>query len=662
MFENSKRERPKFPKRAIVTFGMPYGNKEIHFGHLFGMILSADFFARFLRNRIGSENVILQSGTDCYGSTMTMAFDKAKENGANYETVEDLVKDMHGKTLKVLEQAQMQVDFFGASAFGDAKEEHIKVSQEFFNSMYNTGLLKKMGTEQFYDEKLGCFLNGRQVVGKCPYEGCKSEKAYADECDMCHQYLPKDLIDPVSVLSGEKPILKSILNWYFDITKYNDLLLEIVNKQEKDRRNRKFVTREIREFLKKPEVYIKNEYKEKWEEIQNLVPNYILLDDGAKKSSFTIQFNCLEDREKACNIMNEKGIKFRNGKTLVPFRITGNIEWGVPVPNVDGMENRTFYVWPESLWAPISFTRTYLKNATNVSSYDWKDWWCSKDSEIFQVFAEDNMYFYGPPEQAMFLSTQGKNPTIDTKDGQLSIPHMIVNKHSLYMGLKASSSGKYRAPLAKELFEHYTVEQLRMHFLGLGFGETNANVELKAFNPDAKKDEIDPALKEGNILINVYNRVIRKLSYFVNENFEGVIPLGDASTQVKEICEKEILNHEDKVYCYKFHVALNMLDAFIRNINKFFERESKMAKDGGDEQKIKQVVIDTIYMIRVANTLLNPFIPQGSQKVADYFHFNTKWTDWNYIFDDINVFIDKNTKIELLEDENPFFKKHPSQI
>ena len=68
-YKNKKyQERPEFPKRAVITGGMPYGNKSLHFGHIGGVFVFADVFARFLRDRIGKENVIFVSGTDCYGS------------------------------------------------------------------------------------------------------------------------------------------------------------------------------------------------------------------------------------------------------------------------------------------------------------------------------------------------------------------------------------------------------------------------------------------------------------------------------------------------------------------------------------------------------------------------------------------------------------------
>ena len=68
--------RPTFPKRAVLTGGMPYGNKNLHFGHIGGVFVPADFFARFLRDRIGAENVIFVSGTDCYGSPIMEGYRK----------------------------------------------------------------------------------------------------------------------------------------------------------------------------------------------------------------------------------------------------------------------------------------------------------------------------------------------------------------------------------------------------------------------------------------------------------------------------------------------------------------------------------------------------------------------------------------------------------
>ena len=94
--EKFVRPRPEFPKRAVITSGMPYGNKELHFAHFGGYMVHADTFARFLRDRIGEENVVFVSGTDCYGSPAVEAFRKLKAEGKiNFDTIEEFVKHNH---------------------------------------------------------------------------------------------------------------------------------------------------------------------------------------------------------------------------------------------------------------------------------------------------------------------------------------------------------------------------------------------------------------------------------------------------------------------------------------------------------------------------------------------------------------------------------------
>ena len=80
-------DRPVWPRRAVVTGGMPYGNKGLHFGHVGGVFVPADFYARFLRDRLGRENVIFVSGTDCYGSPIMESYRKLREGG--YEGTEE---------------------------------------------------------------------------------------------------------------------------------------------------------------------------------------------------------------------------------------------------------------------------------------------------------------------------------------------------------------------------------------------------------------------------------------------------------------------------------------------------------------------------------------------------------------------------------------------
>ena len=335
-------ERPTFPKRAIITAGMPYGNKNLHFGHVGGMFIHADIFARFLRDRIGKENVIFLSGTDCYGSPIMESYRKLQEAGYD-GTLEDYVRANYEKQKKTLENYGVALDFFGASALGEAGDIHKEVSGKVFRKLYENGYMKKMSVPQFYDEEKKVFLNGRQVIGKCPIPGCTSDKAYADECSLGHQFLPSELINPVSCLSNKRPVLRDVENWYFDleycidmVKKYNDFLRKNTN-------TRKYQLETVEEFLKKPLLYVPRKYIENLAELTAKLPAHNLIDEE-KKASVVFEFENLDDRDKAKAVLDACNIHYTSGKTLVPFRLSGNVEWGVPFPECEGLQDLTFWV------------------------------------------------------------------------------------------------------------------------------------------------------------------------------------------------------------------------------------------------------------------------------------------------------------------------------
>lgn len=654
--------RPRFSKRAVVTAGMPYGNKNLHYGHVLGMALYADFMARFLRDRLGKDNVIFISGSDCYGSPSMEGHRKMVENGYT-GTIEDMVKEKHLSHLKDWESFEIGFNKYYGSALAPAKEMHEKTSAEIFEKLYNNGHLKKMSTYQFYDEKQKTFLNGRQVVGKCPYEGCTSEKGYADECDLGHQYLPQDLIDPVSSLSGERPVLKKIENWYYDLDEQFDAVESWLNYVEKNTPIRPFAVKELREFLKKPEIYIKKDKFDKYEEIKAKLPVHDFREDKSK-ASFVLVFDKIANREKACEILSNFDIHYRTGKTLTPFRMSANIEWGVPVPVKEGLKDLTFYCWPESLWAPISFTRTYLKEL-GKSDDDWKNWWCSSDSSIWQVLGEDNMQFYGIPQHAMWLSTQkGDKAVVPVPEGELQMSNLIVNKFSMFLGAKASSSGKVKPPSPSELLNYYTSDQLRMHFLGLSVGNTSVSFMPKAFNPDAVENELDPVLKDGNLLTNVYNRVLRSLFYTWQKDFDGVVPYGEVSEQVQKESIQTVLKYEKLMKDNKFHMVMYELDSLIRNTNKYWVKNINLADANGDVELKKQTIIDTLHYVKTAMVLLHPVVPKSIENLASFLKVDEGIFNWENIDAPIYDFVDdkNNYKPCFLEPKQDFFKKHPSQL
>ena len=135
---------------------------------------------------------------------------------------------------------------------------------------------------------------------------------------------------------------------------------ELTAKLAQNPQVRSVVSKTMEEWLLPAQLYIQNKFREAFDAVEDQLPEHTVLEPEGNKSSFTVTFPSWKERDDAHAVLANGGVRFRSGKALVPFRITGNIDWGVPVPEVDGVNDVTCWCWPESLWAPISYTRTVL--------------------------------------------------------------------------------------------------------------------------------------------------------------------------------------------------------------------------------------------------------------------------------------------------------------
>ncbi len=645
-----KKERPVFPKRAVITAGMPYGNKELHFGHIGGVFVHADTYARFLRDRIGADNVIFVSGTDCFGSPILESYRKETEAGSFTGTIRDYVTKNHVSQKETLDKYEISLNLYGASALGRASKIHEQESEEVFEALYHAGSLEKLSTAQFYDPQFKVLLNGRQVVGKCPIQGCQSEKGYADECDLGHQYMPSELIDPKSTLSGLTPEVRDVTNWYYRLEDCTDSMQELVNDLRANSNARKFMLNTIEEFLKPPYIYVQKKLIEDLDALRAQFPEHSLLDED-NKNSITFVFKNLEDRDKARKVLAAENINCRTGKTLVPFRLSGNIEWGVPLPEEEDMKKLTFWVWPESLWAPISFTKTYLEQK-GFDTEEWKKWWNDDDATVYQFIGQDNIYFYGIAQMAMF-QTMGLKETF-----------LIPNNHILFMNKKASSSGSVKPPMAKDLLNFYTPEQLRMHFLSLGLANKSVSFDPQVYLPEEERQGADPALKDGNLLTNVFNRIVRSCFYTSQKYLDGRLPKGEVSQSIIDEANEAILTYEQNMYDHQFHKITYVLDTLIRNMNKYWVNNMRTADTTDNAELRKQVLIDSFHGIRVAMTLLHPIAPSGCERIREYLGASEEIWSWDHIFEPLTAFtgVAGEHQLKFLEPRVDFFEKHESQL
>ncbi|MEC4115707.1 methionine--tRNA ligase [Myroides phaeus] len=201
------------PKRYTLTAALPYTNGPIHIGHLAGVYVPADIYARFLR--LQGKDVAFICGSDEHGVAISM---KAKKEGITPQQVID-------KYNGIIKQSFVDFGISFDNYSRTSSSIHHQTASEFFKKLYSEGKFIEEVTEQLYDEQAQQFLADRFVTGTCPK--CANEEAYGDQCEKCGTSLnATDLINPKSTITGSKPILKSTKHWFLPLDQYDTFLRE----------------------------------------------------------------------------------------------------------------------------------------------------------------------------------------------------------------------------------------------------------------------------------------------------------------------------------------------------------------------------------------------------------------------------------------------------
>lgn len=198
-------------KRHLITSALPYANGPIHIGHLAGVYVPSDIYTRYLRMK--GEDVISVCGSDEHGVPITL---KARKEGVSPQ---EIVDRYHAINKKAFEDFGIAFDIYSRTS----GKVHYETASEFFRTLYDKGEFTEKTSEQYYDEEADCFLADRYITGTCPH--CGNENAYGDQCEKCGTSLsPTELINPHSMVSGSKPVLKKTLHWYLPLDKYEPWL------------------------------------------------------------------------------------------------------------------------------------------------------------------------------------------------------------------------------------------------------------------------------------------------------------------------------------------------------------------------------------------------------------------------------------------------------
>ncbi|MCF8713301.1 methionine--tRNA ligase [Joostella atrarenae] len=213
-------DTPKNKDRFTITAALPYTNGPIHIGHLAGVYVPADIYARYLR--LKGKDVAFICGSDEHGAAIPM---KAKKEGV---TPQEIIDKYNGVIKKSFEDFGISFDNYSRTS---AKIHHDTAS-DFFKKMYEDGKFIEEVTEQLFDEEAQQFLADRFVVGTCPK--CNHDGAYGDQCENCGSSLnATDLINPKSTITGSVPVLRETKHWFLPLDQYDSFLREWVIKGHK---------------------------------------------------------------------------------------------------------------------------------------------------------------------------------------------------------------------------------------------------------------------------------------------------------------------------------------------------------------------------------------------------------------------------------------------
>ena len=207
-------------ERYTITAALPYTNGPIHIGHLAGVYVPADIYARYLRNR--GKDVAFICGSDEHGVAIAL---KAKMENKTPQQIIDYYDELIRSSFN-----SFGISFDNYSR--TSRKIHYDTSQEIFKDLNKKNIFQEIESEQLYDSEAKQFLADRYVIGICPI--CQNTEAYGDQCESCGSSLSAtELINPQSTLSGSKPKMRNTKHWYLPLDKFENFINEWIIKGHK---------------------------------------------------------------------------------------------------------------------------------------------------------------------------------------------------------------------------------------------------------------------------------------------------------------------------------------------------------------------------------------------------------------------------------------------
>ena len=535
-------------KRYTVTAALPYANGPLHIGHLAGAYLSSDVYVRYLR--LMGRDVAYICGSDEHGAAITI---RAKKEGT---TPQEIVDKYNAQIKDTFEKLGVSFDIYHRTS----APIHHETSQEFFRILLKNGEFEKKTTEQYYDASANQFLADRYIKGTCPK--CSHDAAYGDQCENCGSALsPTELINPVSTITGEKPVLRETSHWYLSLDKHADWLAEWIDTGK----------------LNGEQHHDPKEWK-----------NHVL---GQCRSWVG---------------------------DLQPRAMTRDLEWGIDVPSeIEGSEGKKLYVW---LDAPIGYISATKQWAADTGK-DWRPYWQDKDTKLLHFIGKDNIVFHCIIFPAILKATGGyilpenvpANQFMNLEGDKISTSRNWAVWAHEYVEDCAETVENHIDVLRYVLIKNMP-EQKDSEFTWGNFQELN-NTDLVG--------KFANFINRVLVLTNkYYDGAVPDFDASIS--MAGSQEEGTTSTYAAElkILHEKLLELTNFIEAYEFRAALKALIEISTLGNQFLQFNAPWKQIKTDENAVKVVMNLALQIVAVLSVASQPFLPFTSKKIRELLNIN----------------------------------------
>ncbi|MEM7819524.1 MAG: methionine--tRNA ligase [Candidatus Aenigmatarchaeota archaeon] len=290
---------------------------------------------------------------------------------------------------------------------------------------------------------------------------------------------------------------------------------------------------------------------------------------------------------------------------LKPRCITRNLEWGVKVP-INGFNHLVFYVWFD---APIGYISITKDAADKKIIKNWKKFWTK--SKIYHFLGKDNIPFHTIIWPGMLIAAK-----------KYTLPYFIQGYEYLNWEGQKFSTSKGIGLFSDEVLELFPTDYWRFYLSS-----------ILPENKDSNFDWNDFRNKINNELIGNYGNLFYRVTHFIENNFNGIVPNGNISKKEKDLQKKitkTINNVEKCIWHVKLKDALKEIMLLASETNKYFQQKEPWEKIKTDKKDCETTLYTTINVLRIISILLYPFIPETSKKALDALNIKIcKWKDIN---------------------------------